>query len=171
LLLSRATSAAGRGDVTNCQFRAAAAVERWPRTEMDVNLTASGRGNMARCPDAVIQQMEDVTMHRVDRRTRPRLPRREVLYVQVAATAAPHGARVLRCESADVSSAGLRVSVSEPVLPCTPVEVWIRLAELGCNFYLQGRVRWYSESSGEVGIGMCFAEETDYWQWLALVDD
>ncbi len=99
------------------------------------------------------------------------MPRKEVLYVQLAAACAPTGARVLRCESADLSSAGLRVSVSEPVPPGTPVEVWIRLAELGCNFYLRGRVRWYSETSSEVGIGMCFAEGTDYWQWLALVDE
>jgi len=126
---------------------------------------------MARRPDAVIQQTEDPKVHRVERRTRPRLPRKEVLYVQLAAAGAPTGARVLRCESADLSSVGLRVSVSEPVLPGTSLEVWIRLAELGCNFYLHGRVRWYSETSGEAGIGMCFADGTDYWQWLALVDD
>ncbi len=99
------------------------------------------------------------------------MPRKEPLYVQLAAAGTPTGARVLRCESADLSSVGLRVSVTEPLPPGTPVEVWIRLAELGSNFYLHGRVRWYSTATAEAGIGMCFAEGTDYWQWLALIDD
>ena len=110
-------------------------------------------------------------MYRVERRNRPRTPRREILYVQIAAAGAPTGARILRCESADLSSAGLRVTVSEPVMPGTRVEVWIRLAELGCNFYLHGCVRWYSVERGEAGIGMNFAEGTDFWQWLSLIDE
>jgi len=121
--------------------------------------------------DLGIPHLEELTVHRVERRTRPRMPRKESLYVQLAAAAAPTGARVLRCESADLSSTGLRVGVSEPLRPGTALEVWIRLSELGCNFYLQGRVRWYCAASAEAGIGMCFAEGTDYWQWLALVDD
>ena len=126
---------------------------------------------MTRRRDAGNPHLEELTVHRVERRTRPRMPRKEPLYVQLAASDAPTGARVLRCESADLSSAGLRVGVSEPLRPGTALEVWIRLSEHGCNFYLQGRVRWYSAATAEAGIGMCFAEGTDYWQWLALVDD
>ncbi len=107
-------------------------------------------------------------MPTVERRNRPRLPREEVLYVQVAAATAPTGARVMRCTSRDMSGFGLRLRLGEALPPGTPVDLWVRLVEHAASFYLHGVVRWYSAADAEAGIGIGFVEGSDCWQWLAV---
>ncbi|MCC7121296.1 MAG: PilZ domain-containing protein [Gammaproteobacteria bacterium] len=105
--------------------------------------------------------------NRLDRRRIPRQPRRETLFAQVAITAAHGTRRTVRCLSADLSGSGVRVQMEEGISVGTVVDLWVRLAAVGRNFLLRGRVRWYDAARREAGIAVVFAEGTDYWEWQA----
>ena len=105
--------------------------------------------------------------YHLERRRSPRQPRRETLFAQVGLAAQGGARRTVRCLSADLSGSGVRVELEEGISAGTGVDLWVRLASIGRNFLLRGRVRWYDAERREAGIAVVFAEGTDYWDWQA----
>lgn len=109
-------------------------------------------------------------MAQIDRRFEARVPRSEVLFLQMSVSDGAAGRQTLRCRSADLSQSGLRVHVDELIAEGTPVEVWIRLSSAARNYYLHGIVKW-SHTAGdrnEIGIGVVDGESTDFDDWRNL---
>lgn len=105
--------------------------------------------------------------YHVERRRSPRQPRRETLFAQVGVAAQSGARRTVRCLSADLSGSGVRVDLEEGISAGTVVDLWVRLADVGRNFLLRGRVRWYDATRRAAGIEVVFAEGSDYWEWQA----
>ena len=70
-----------------------------------------------------------------ERRTHARIPRTEVLFVQVISAPRAGTDRVtLRCRTADLSPGGLCIELEDEIAVGTAVESWIRLPEAERNF-------------------------------------
>ncbi len=107
-------------------------------------------------------------LYHLDRRCAPRQARQEVLFVQISVATAQAPRSSLRCRSADLSGNGLRVTLDDTLVRGADIGLWIRLADLGRNFLLRGRVRWYEAERGEAGIAIVNADGTDFWEWQSL---
>lgn len=106
-----------------------------------------------------------------ERRTHARIPRTEVLFVQVISAPRAGTDRVtLRCRTADLSPGGLCIELEDEIAVGTAVEAWIRLPEAERNFYLAGTVRWYRDGDGciQLGVGLHAAPGTDFDAWRHL---
>ena len=106
-----------------------------------------------------------------ERRAHARSHRHETLFVQAAIAREDGEVRqTLRCQSADLSRGGLRITLAAAIDPGTVLEVWIKVPDAGRNFYLVGTVRWCECVAGNalIGVAVRDAPGTDYKLWRRM---
>ena len=97
-----------------------------------------------------------------DRRKHPRVDVERAIYIEVVKPGSRSEAHntVLRCETVDVSVAGLRIWVAENVPARSKLNIAVPMDEWKENLELAGKVMWAREAEGQSG----------YWLGLELED-
>jgi hypothetical protein len=106
-----------------------------------------------------------------ERRVHSRLDRVHKLFLQVAddGVDAP---RLLRCACENVSPSGLGLTVVDPLVVGTRVELWVNVEDLGARFLLGGTVRWCRPAAyrglSEIGVELDRGRSEEMERWISL---
>ena len=97
-----------------------------------------------------------------DRRKHPRVDIERAIYIEVVTPGIRSEAHntVIRCETVDVSVAGLRIWVPEDVPSGSKLNIAVPMEEWKENLELVGKVMWTSQADNQAG----------YWLGLELED-
>jgi len=110
-----------------------------------------------------------------ERRTNPRLMRREAVALQVRLPG-PDGlglGRVLNTQTLDISREGVRLVVDEPIGVEHLYDLCVDLEGHQRHFLLTCEVRWCKEGESglyEAGVVILDGEGTDFDEWAAAFD-
>ena len=116
-----------------------------------------------------------------ERRRHPRLPRDGKVVVQIESSTEDTipGGTTVKCEPKDVSAAGLRLQLKQPVDEGCQLELWVAISGISPKFYLAGEVKWCKEmeESAEakprylVGIELSQGNAHDLPQWQEIFEE
>ncbi|MGK0673203.1 MAG: PilZ domain-containing protein [Halothiobacillaceae bacterium] len=102
----------------------------------------------------------------IERRQHPRWAHFDVLFVSTL----DEPKATFPCQTLDISAAGLRLFVNQPLAVRRPVQLWLRLASEPGTFLLRGQIRWYEPYGTGYRLGVAIeAQSGDGRDWKALL--
>jgi hypothetical protein len=116
-----------------------------------------------------------VTYDYADRRKHPRVDVERAIYIEVVKPGIRSEAHntVLRCETVDISVAGLRIWVGESVPAGSKLNIAVPMEEWKENLELVGKVMWTRPAEGQsgywLGLELGDASREDMEKWFKVV--